>query len=105
MKILVAGWDSGGGVGAVQTVVGLSSTVMRPEGLQQRAAEALGQLPARGLVTTGPAIARVTDDPRYRAAARRMAARLAAERDDNHAVDELEEVAAGRPAAGAPARR
>jgi MGT family glycosyltransferase len=171
-------------------LVGLSSTVMRQEGLLQRAADALGQLPVRGLVTTGPAvdpavisasdnvtvtrwarhadvlphcsavithgghgtvlkaliagvplvilplgrdqpdnaarvihagagirlrkntstaalrtaIARVTDDPRYRTAARRMAARLAAERDDNHAVDELEQVAAGRPAPGNPAR-
>jgi MGT family glycosyltransferase len=171
-------------------LVGLSSTVMRQEGLLQRAADALGQLAVRGLVTTGPAvdpavisapdnvtvirwarhadvlphcsavithgghgtvlkaliagvplvlvplgrdqpdnaarvihagagirlrkntstaalrtaIARVTDDPRYRTAARRMAARLAAERDDNHAVDELEQVAAGRPAPGNPAR-
>jgi MGT family glycosyltransferase len=171
-------------------LVGLSSTVMRQEGLLQRAADALGQLPVRGLVTTGPAvdpavisapdnvtvtrwvrhadvlphcsavithgghgtvlkaliagvplvlvplgrdqpdnaarvihagagirlrkntstaalrtaIARVTDDPHYRTAARRMAARLAAERDDNYAVDELEQVAAGRPALGKPAR-
>jgi UDP:flavonoid glycosyltransferase YjiC (YdhE family) len=37
-------------------LVGLSSTVMRQEGLLQRAADALGQLPARGLVTTGPAV-------------------------------------------------
>jgi len=29
---------------------------MRQEGLLQRAADALGQLPVRGLVTTGPAI-------------------------------------------------
>jgi len=41
------------------------------------------------------AISRVIDDPRYRAAARHMAARLAAERDDNLVVDELEQVAAG----------
>ena len=41
------------------------------------------------------AISRVIDDPRYRAAARTMAARLAAERDDNRVVDELEQVAAG----------
>src|SRR5690348_1259338 len=153
-------------------LVGLSSTVMRQEGLLQRAADALGQLPVRGLVTTGPAvdpavisapdnvtvtrwarhadvlphcsavithgghgtvmkaliagvplivvplgrdqpdnagrvvhagagvrlrknatasalqpaISRVTEDPRYRAAARRMAARLASERDDHRAV-------------------
>jgi len=166
--------------------VGLSSTVMRQEGLLRRAADALGPLPVRGLVTTGPAVApmvvsapdnvtvtrwvrhadalphcsavithgghgtvmkaliagvplvlvplgrdqpdnaarvvhtgagirlrknatvsalrtavsRVIEDPRYHAAARRMAARLAAERDDNRAVDELERVAAGVPASG-----
>jgi UDP:flavonoid glycosyltransferase YjiC (YdhE family) len=40
------------------------------------------------------ATARVIEDPRYRAAAGRMASRLAAERDDNLAVDELEHVAA-----------
>jgi UDP:flavonoid glycosyltransferase YjiC (YdhE family) len=50
------------------------------------------------------AVARVTEDPGYRAAARRMAARLAAERDDYCAIDELEQVAAGGPAAGKPAR-
>src|SRR5262249_14977201 len=37
-------------------LVGLSSTIMRQEGLLQRAADALGQLPVRGLVTTGPAV-------------------------------------------------
>jgi MGT family glycosyltransferase len=169
-------------------LVGLSSTVMRQEGLLQRAADALGQMPVRGLVTTGPAIdpavisapdnvtvtrwarhadvlphcsavithgghgtvlkaliagvplvvvplgrdqpdnaarvvhasagirlrknatvgalraavSQVTDDPRYRAAAQRMAARLASERDDNRAVDELEQVAARGPATGYP---
>jgi MGT family glycosyltransferase len=169
-------------------LVGLSSTVMRQEGLLQRAADALGQLPVRGLVTTGPAvdpavisapdnvtvtrwvrhadvlphcsavithgghgtvmktliagvplvlvplgrdqpdnagrvvhigagirlrknatisalraaISRVTEDPRYRAAARHMAARLAAERDDNRAVDQLEQVAARGPATTQP---
>ena len=46
------------------------------------------------------AVARVIDDPRYRTAARHMAARLAAERDDNRAVDELERVAAGGRATG-----
>jgi MGT family glycosyltransferase len=169
-------------------LVGLSSTVMRQEGLLQRAADALGQLPVRGLITTGPAvdpavisapdnvtvtrwvrhadvlphcsavithgghgtvmktliagvplvlvplgrdqpdnagrvvhigagirlrknatisalraaISRVTEDPRYRAAARHMAARLAAERDDNRAVDQLEQVAARGPATTQP---
>ena len=39
------------------------------------------------------AIGRVLDDDRYRAGARRMAAVLAAERDDGLAVDELERVA------------
>ena len=45
------------------------------------------------------ATGRVIEDPRYRAAAGRMASRLAAERDDNLAVDELEHVAAGARAA------
>jgi UDP:flavonoid glycosyltransferase YjiC (YdhE family) len=162
-------------------LVGLSSTVMRQESLLQRAADALGRLPVRGLVTTGPAVdpalitappnvtvtrwarhadvlpqcsavithgghgtvmkaliagvplvvvplgrdqpdnaarvvhagagvrlrktasvgrlraatARVIDDPRYRAAAGQMAGRLAAERDDDLIVDELERAAAG----------
>jgi UDP:flavonoid glycosyltransferase YjiC (YdhE family) len=165
-------------------LVGLSSTVMRQEDLLQRAADALGRLPVRALMTTGPAvdpevirapqnvavrrwarhadvlphcsavithgghgtvikalaagvplvvaplgrdqpdiaarvvhagaglrvrknastaalqaaIGRVLDDDRYRASARRMAAVLAAERDDGLAVDELERVAT-RPAA------
>ncbi len=186
-------------------LVGLSSTVMRQKRLLQRAADALGQLPVRGLVTTGPAVdpavlsappnvtvaqwvrhadvlphcsavithgghgtimkaliagiplvvvplgrdqpdnaarvvyagagvrlrknastralraavARVIEEPRYRAGAARMASRLAAERDANLAVDELERVAAaaprltrpagaprpGQPAAGRPAGR
>jgi MGT family glycosyltransferase len=172
-------------------LVGLSSTVMRQEGLLQRAADALGQLPVRGLVTTGPAVdpavisapgnvtvtrwarhadvlphcsavithgghgtvmkaliagvplvlvplgrdqpdnagrvvhagagirlrknatagalrtavGRVIEDPSYRAAARHMAARLASERDDNRAVDELEQVAARGPATGHPTSR
>jgi UDP:flavonoid glycosyltransferase YjiC (YdhE family) len=50
--------------------------------------------------TLQTAIGRVIEDPRYRAAARRMAARLASERDDNRAVDELEQVAARGPATG-----
>ena len=160
-------------------LVGLSSTVMRQEGLLQRIADALGQLEVQGLITTGPAVdpaliaappnvsvtrwvrhadvlpscsvvithgghgtvlkalaagvpllvvplgrdqpdnaarvvhlgagirlrksasvsalrmatARVIEDPRYRAAAAWMAARLAAERDGNLVVDELEHVA------------
>jgi MGT family glycosyltransferase len=164
-------------------LVGLSSTVMRQEGLLQRAADALGQAQVRGLVTTGPAvdpvlisappnvtvtrwvrhadvlpycsavishgghgtvmkaliagvplivvplgrdqpdnaarvvhagagirlpknasadalraaISRIIEDPRYRAAARTMAARLAAERDDNLVVDELERLLARGP--------
>jgi UDP:flavonoid glycosyltransferase YjiC (YdhE family) len=41
------------------------------------------------------AISRVIEDPRYRAAARTMAARLAAERNDNLVVDELERLLAG----------
>jgi UDP:flavonoid glycosyltransferase YjiC (YdhE family) len=45
------------------------------------------------------ATARVMEDPRYRAAARRMASRLAAERDDDLVVNELERVAKGDRAA------
>jgi UDP:flavonoid glycosyltransferase YjiC (YdhE family) len=41
------------------------------------------------------AIGQVLDDHRYRAAARRMAAILAAERDDGLVIDELERAAAG----------
>jgi MGT family glycosyltransferase len=37
-------------------LVGLSSTVMRQETLLQRTADALGQLPVRGLLTTGPPV-------------------------------------------------
>ena len=48
-------WDDPGGLPLV--LVGLSSTVMSHEHeLMQRAADALGQLPVRGLVTTGPAV-------------------------------------------------
>jgi MGT family glycosyltransferase len=181
-----SGGQWAGKPGQPLVLVGLSSTVMRQEGLLQRATDALGQLPVRGLVTTGPAVdpavmsapdnvtvtrwvrhadvlphcsavithgghgtvlkaltagvpqvlvplgrdqpdnaarvvrtgagirlrkntstaalraavTRVIEDPRYHAAARRMAARLAAERDDNRAVDELERVAAGVSATG-----
>ena len=162
-------------------LVSLSSTVMRQEDLLQRAADALGRLPVRALMTTGPAvdpavirapqnvavrrwarhadvlpycsavvthgghgtvikalaaavplvivplgrdqpdnaarvihagaglrvrktadtvtlqraIARLLDDHRYRDAARRVAEILAAERDDQLVVDELERAAAG----------
>jgi MGT family glycosyltransferase len=177
-------WADSSGLPLV--LVGLSSTVMCQEGLLQRAADALGQLPVRGLVTTGPAVdpavvsapdnvtvtrwvrhadvlphcsavithgghgtvmkalivgvplilvplgrdqpdnagrvlharagirlrknatvsalraavSRVIEDPRYRAAAGQMAARLASERDDNRAVDQLEQVASRGPATG-----
>ena len=48
-------WDDPGGRPLV--LVGLSSTVMSHEKeLLQRAADALGHLPVRGLVTTGPAV-------------------------------------------------
>jgi UDP:flavonoid glycosyltransferase YjiC (YdhE family) len=46
------------------------------------------------------AVARVIDDPGYRAAAGRMAGRLAAERDDNLVVDELEHAAVGARGGG-----
>jgi MGT family glycosyltransferase len=171
-------------------LVGLSSTIMRQEGLLQRAADALGQLQVRGLITTGPAvdpavinapdnvtvtqwvrhadvlprcaavithgghgtvmkaliagvplilvplgrdqpdnaarvvyagagirlrknanadalrtaISRVIADPRYRAAAGAMAARLSAEHDHYRAIDELEQVATGVPAVDNPTR-
>jgi MGT family glycosyltransferase len=47
--------------------------------------------------TLRDALGRVLDEPRYRAAARRMAATLAAERDDSLVIDELERVASGSP--------
>jgi UDP:flavonoid glycosyltransferase YjiC (YdhE family) len=50
------------------------------------------------------AVARVIGDPRYRAAAGAMAARLDAEHDDNRVVDELEQVAVGGPTTGTPTR-
>lgn len=37
-------------------LVSLSSTVMRQEQLLQRAADALGELPVHGVITTGPAV-------------------------------------------------
>jgi len=42
----------------------------------------------------GTALGRMLDEPRFRAGARRMAATLAAERDDGLLVDELEQTAA-----------
>src|SRR5262249_10318968 len=48
------------------------------------------------------AIGRVIGDPSYRGAAGAMAARLAAERDDNRVIDELEQVAARGSATGHP---
>jgi UDP:flavonoid glycosyltransferase YjiC (YdhE family) len=50
------------------------------------------------------AAGRVIGDPRNRAAAGRMASRLAAERDDNLVVDELEHVAAGAQGGGESSR-
>ena len=44
------------------------------------------------------ALGRVLDEPRFRTAARRMAATLAAERDEDLVVDELERAALGHPA-------
>ena len=44
------------------------------------------------------ALGRVLDEPRFRTAARRMAATLAAERDEDLVVDELERAALERPA-------
>jgi UDP:flavonoid glycosyltransferase YjiC (YdhE family) len=49
------------------------------------------------------ALGRVLDEPRFRAAARRMAATLAAERDEGLVVDELERAAIEGPARERPA--
>jgi MGT family glycosyltransferase len=51
------------------------------------------------------AIGRVLDEPRYRAAARRMAATLAAERDEGLVVDELERATQSHPVHRDPSRR
>lgn len=51
------------------------------------------------------AIGRVLDEPRYRAAARRMAATLAAERDESLVVDELERATVSHPVHRDPSRR
>jgi MGT family glycosyltransferase len=53
-----AAWDDpwAGTYDRPLVLVSLSSTVMRQEGLLQRAADALGGLPVRAVVTTGPAV-------------------------------------------------
>jgi hypothetical protein len=48
-----------------------------------------------GVSALRAAVAQVIEDPRYRAAAGRMASRLAAERDENLVVDELEHMVVG----------
>jgi MGT family glycosyltransferase len=58
-----------------------------------------------GVPALREAIGRVLDEPRYRAAARRMAATLAAERDENLVVDELERAALSHPVHRDPSRR
>jgi hypothetical protein len=63
------------------------------EELLQRAADALGQLPVRGLLTTGPAVDPATIRAAANVSARRMAVTLAAERDEGLVVDELEQTA------------
>jgi MGT family glycosyltransferase len=45
-----------GGTPLPLVLVSLSSTVMRQEQLLQRAADALGELPVHGMITTGPAV-------------------------------------------------
>ena len=58
-----------------------------------------------GVPALQDAIARTLDEPRYRAAARRMAATLAAERNEALVVDELELVAMSHPARRDPSWR
>ena len=61
-----------------------------------------------GVPALRDAIARVLDEPRYQVAARRMAATLAAERDEGLVVDELERAARRRHSyvtSGSPAIR
>jgi UDP-glucoronosyl and UDP-glucosyl transferase len=58
-----------------------------------------------GVPALRDAIARVVDEPRYRAAARRMAATLAAERDEGLVVDELERATLSHPVHRDPSRR
>jgi hypothetical protein len=52
-----------------------------------------------------PGNARVLDEPGYQTAARRMAATLAAERDEGLVVDELERAAMSHPARRDPSWR
>ncbi len=110
MKILVAGWDSGGGVEAVQTVVRRAAgrshqvRVLGTEGLRSRFEPAgAGSRVYRYAPDNDTrqretdlqkAIGQVLDDHRYQAAAGHMAELLAAERDDGLVVDELERTAA-----------
>jgi MGT family glycosyltransferase len=58
-----------------------------------------------GVPALRDAIARTLDEPRYRAAARRMAVTLAAERDEALVVDELERAAVSHPARPDPSWR
>jgi MGT family glycosyltransferase len=58
-----------------------------------------------GVPALRDAIGRVLDEPRYRVAARRVAASLAAERDENLVVDELERAALSHPVHRDPSRR
>jgi MGT family glycosyltransferase len=58
-----------------------------------------------GVPALRDAIGRVLDEPRYRAAARRMAATLAAERDENRVVDELERATLSHLVHRDPSRR
>ena len=58
-----------------------------------------------GVPALRDAIARVLDEPRYQVAARRMAATLAAERDEGLVVDELERTALEGTALSHPAPR
>ena len=58
-----------------------------------------------GVPALRDAIGRVLDEPRYQVAARRMAATLAAERDEGIVVDELERAAMSHPARPDPSWR
>jgi UDP:flavonoid glycosyltransferase YjiC (YdhE family) len=58
-----------------------------------------------GVPALRDAIGRVLDEPRYRAAARRMAATLAAERDEALVVDELERATLSHLVHRDPSRR